>query len=164
MNTYLCNDGNCEVEIEADTTQEAAQQYVDDGEWGEIEETSWVNVRVTGPMPEPPEFDDASTHDDEPDNEWIKITLEPDEPECEDGEEHDWQSPIEIVGGIKENPGVWGHGGGVTMTSVCIHCGTERVIDTWAQDMSDGVQGLESTSYEANKYADEVAALNADED
>jgi len=156
MNTYLCDDGNAELEIEAETAREAAQEYVDGGDWGDIEETSWVNVRVTGPMP-------ASTHDDEPDSERIKIALEPDEPECEDGKDHDWQSPIEIVGGISENPGVWGHGGGVTITSVCMHCGTERVTDTWAQDMSDGVQGLESVSYEANKYADEVAALR-DED
>lgn len=229
MNTYLCNDGNAEVEIEAETAQEAAQEYVDGGEWGDIEETSWVKVRVTGPMPDAPELDDqivqfsscdddepqgemlaeyctleqalgaricescyvahddtedaavlliggvpheywtfctddASTHDEEPDSEWIRITLEPNEPECEEGEDHDWQSPIEIVGGIAENPGVWGHGGGVIITVICMHCGTERVTDTWAQDMSDGVQGLKSTSYVANKYADEVAALREDED
>lgn len=33
-------------------------------------------------------------------------TLHPIEPECDDGE-HKWESPVEIVGGIKENPGVW---------------------------------------------------------
>jgi len=45
-----------------------------------------------------------------------------------------------------------------------MNCGTERVRDTWAQDMNDGEQGLESVSYEANKYANEVAALCEDEE
>jgi len=214
MPTYLCNDGNAEVEITAETAQEAAQEYVDGGEWGEITETDWVTVRVTeAPSWETDEIVSLTLADDqdapdgqklidqyvdgpaalaarvcsdcyvghnpgatidgqpyeywvlcpmahsEPDSVRIKIALEPDEPECEDGEDHDWQSPIEIVGGIKENPGVYGHGGGVTITTVCMHCGAERVVDTWAQDSSDGEQGLESVSYEPSKYADEVAAL-----
>ena len=31
--TYLCDDGNAGIEIEADTPVEAAQEYVDDGDW-----------------------------------------------------------------------------------------------------------------------------------
>lgn len=92
------------------------------------------------------------------DSEMHRRTLEPAEPECTDGE-HDWQSPYEIVGGCKENPGVWGHGGGVRIHECCMKCGCERVTDTWAQDMNTGEQGLESVSYEPGKYADEIEAV-----
>lgn len=51
--------------------------------------------------------------------------------EADDGE-HEWCSPFAVVGGIKENPGVQGHGGGVIITEVCRHCGTYRTTDTWA--------------------------------
>lgn len=47
-------------------------------------------------------------------------------PECEISEdgEHDWQSPHSLVGGIKENPGVWSNGGTCwTTKSVCACCG-----------------------------------------
>jgi hypothetical protein len=86
------------------------------------------------------------------------IQIDPPEPECSGGK-HDWQSPIEIVGGIKENPGVQGHGGGVIIHEVCLHCGCERVTDTWAQNPETGEQGLRSVAYEEGKYADKVADL-----
>lgn len=47
-------------------------------------------------------------------------------PECEISEdgEHDWQSPHSVVGGIKENPGVWSNSGTCwTTKSVCACCG-----------------------------------------
>lgn len=67
------------------------------------------------------------------------VYVPPEEPACADGEEHDWRSPLEVVGGIAENPGVWGHGGGVTITEVCAHCGQYRETDTWADDGRGGV-------------------------
>lgn len=76
-----------------------------------------------------------------------KVQIDPTEPPCEDGNEHNWTSPHEIVGGLKENPGVWGHGGGVVITEVCSHCGLRRITDTWAQDPTDGEQGLTSVEY-----------------
>ena len=87
------------------------------------------------------------------------IQIDPPEPECLRGESHDWQAPYEIVGGLKENPGVRGHGGGVFIQEVCMHCGTERVIDTWAQDPSTGEQGFRSVAYEVRKYEDDVRDL-----
>lgn len=134
MNTYICNDGNGDVEIKAESPQDAAQEYVDGGEFspGRGEGTTWVNVAVT---------------DSEGDVTRCKIAIDPDEPDCT-GEAHDWQSPIRIVGGIKENPGVHGHGGGVTIHEVCALCGCHRHRDTWAQDSEDGTQGLQSVRYE----------------
>src|SRR5438067_469361 len=145
MKRYLCNDGNAEIEIAADSAREAAQQYVDGGDWGVNQETDWVDVYVQ-------EIDEDG--EEVGDRQCIKIAIEPDEPECSDGNEHDWQSPHSLLGGIEENPGVWGHGGGVIITEVCVHCGIYRDTDTWAQDMSTGEQGLRSINY---RDADEAS-------
>lgn len=52
-------------------------------------------------------------------------------PPCDYGyQRHRWRAPYSIVGGIKENPGVWGKGAGVSMTEVCEHCGCFRTLDT----------------------------------
>lgn len=132
MTTYLCSDGHAELQIEADSAQEAAQEYVDGGSWGDIDRTTWINVRVREICPD----------------ESIKISIDPDEPSCtEENDEHDWQSPFDVVGGIEENPGVWGKGGGVTIKEVCAHCAAYRNTDTWATDPATGEQGLRSVSY-----------------
>jgi hypothetical protein len=143
---YVADDGNAEVDYpDAESAAEAAQEYVDGGAWGETESTAWITVYVwrealvldpdTGEVEEIQVGRDSHT-----------ATIEPDEPDCS-ADEHDWQSPHEVVGGIEENPGVWGHGGGVVMTEVCRHCGAYRVTDTWAQNMSTGEQGLTSVEY-----------------
>jgi len=69
------------------------------------------------------------------------------DPDCASGHDHDWCSPLEVVGGCKSNPGVHGHGGGVVITEVCSHCGCYRVTDTWAQRPDTGQQGLTSVEY-----------------
>jgi len=51
-------------------------------------------------------------------------------PECDasDDGEHDWQSPYSLVGGIKENPGVWSNGGtSMTSKEVCANCGKYKI-------------------------------------
>lgn len=142
MKTYKCTDGNAEIEIEAESAQAAAQEYVDTGDWCECDSTCWIDVCVW------------EKDDDEDDGEWYSITVDPPEPECIDDDDHDWQSPYEIVGGIKENPGVWGHGGGVIIVACCMHCGARRTIDTWAQNPSNGAQGYESIQYDGPGYFD----------
>jgi hypothetical protein len=220
MKTYLCDDGNAELEIEANSPTEAAREYVEGGDWGEVTETIWVSVWVTevvdplydasgvtgsdfirdllrhAPETGCPSValdkltesdretlvaylraDDGSISEEdqellgeaadeiealercnEPDRERIKISVDPDEPECVDGEEHDWQSPHSVLGGLKENPGVWGSGGGVIIKTVCRHCGRYCVNNTWAQDPEDGEQGLESARYEDADDASEAWA------
>lgn len=152
---WHADDGNSEIEIECGTAEEAAQEYVDGGDWGEIEETCWITVYV---------WRDGIDEDGDVvkvDRGSHKITLQPEEPECSEGEGHDWQSPYEAVGGIKENPGVWGHGGGVIINECCVRCGCGKQTNTWAQDSEDGEEGLESVSYEPNKYADYVREATA---
>lgn len=88
----------------------------------------------------------------------VDVEIEPDEPECE-GKEHDWQTPYEILGGLKDNPGVWGNGGGVIMKQVCMVCGCGKTTDTWAQNPDGGEQGLTSVKYEPRQYAAEVEEM-----
>ncbi len=140
MTTYRCWDESwVEVDYEADSAQAAAEMYVADGEW-EHDRTQWIDVRVA-PIRSNGEID-------EDDSDRYTVTLEPDEPECDDGQEHDWRAPHDVVGGIKENPGCWGHGGGVIQREVCAHCGTYRITDTWATRPDTGEQGLTSVRYE----------------
>jgi hypothetical protein len=141
MTKFLCDDGNCEVEIEAASPEAAAQGYVETGDWGEPTSTIWITVYVT-PVGGDPDFDrEAHT-----------VEIDPDEPSCESGEDHQWKSPIELVGGLEDNPGVFGHGGGVVIHEVCQHCGCSKTTDTWAQNPETGEQGLQSVSYDPNAY------------
>lgn len=50
-------------------------------------------------------------------------------------DEHDWQSPHSVVGGCRENPGVWGRGAGsgVVVAEVCARCGAYRYQETGAR-------------------------------
>lgn len=127
--------------VEAEDVDEALQVAIDnvDASNYEVTETMWIDVR-------------AYNVDDEDDASSATVTLQPDEPACVDGTEHDWQSPYEIVGGLKENPGVWGNGGGVKITECCMNCGCARVTNTWAQRPDTGQQGLRSISYEEGRF------------
>ncbi len=149
------DDGNAEIEYSSEMApSEAADLYVDGGDWGERDRTTWVTVYTYR------KGVDGDGKIRRVDRESHKVAIEAEEPECEDGGEHDWQSPYDILGGCKENPGVWGNGGGVIINEVCVKCGCGRTIDTWAQDMTDGEQGLRSVSYEVGKYAEELANRN----
>lgn len=71
-----------------------------------------------------------------------------DAPECLDGGDHDWRSPYSVLGGCKENPGVWGSGHGqVMIKTVCACCGLYRTVDYGATNSSNGTQTTR-TSYE----------------
>ena len=72
--------------------------------------------------------------DGEPTNEELAsktFTIDPPEPDCVELQEHDWCAPHSVVGGVKENPGTYGgHGGKITSTTVCRHCGRYRETST----------------------------------
>lgn len=145
---WVVSDGNAEVEYDNFDSAEAwpperqaAQEYVDGGDWGESSSTVWVKVRVWRRATYR-----GQTYETEAQT--LKLAVDPPEPKCKAGPSHDWHSPYDVVGGLKENPGVFGHGGGVRIHEICRHCGICRVTDTWAQDREDGEQGLTSVSYE----------------
>lgn len=152
---WYADDGNWEIEcVGATNAKEAAEQYVDEGDWGDPDNsTSWISasgyrkgISYKGEI----ERVDFESH---------SIEIPPEEPECCDEDGHDWRSPYRIVGGIKENPGVWGNGGGVIINECCLRCGCRMQTDTWAQDPSTGEQGLRSVSYEEEYYAEELSRI-----
>ena len=143
--TWKCDDGNGQAdEVEAATAREAAEAYAADGDWDRIESTMWITVSVWP----------SGQGDEDAQAESITVSVDPQEPACSEAA-HDWQSPHDIVGGLKENPGVQGHGGGVTIHEVCSHCGRSRWTDTWATDPDTGEQGLRSVSYEEPDLSDD---------
>lgn len=138
------DDSGVEVTTTGGTAREAAQSYVDSGDW-DRERTMFHHVRVW-PLGE------------EDDTETFEITVDPAEPSCSE-DEHDWQSPHAIVGGLRSNPGVRGNGGGVISTEVCMNCGCSRTTDTWATDPGNGTQGHTTVSYEPGRYTAQLARL-----
>jgi len=89
------------------------------------------------------------------------VQLDEDEPDCSHDDGHEWGAPHSIVGGIKENPGCWGHGGGVVCHEVCLRCGCGRKTDTWAQRPDTGEQGFTVVTHEEGEYAEQVAERHA---
>ena len=152
MATWHADDGNAEVTYECETGREAAQQYVDDGDWGDRSETCWIEVHT---WQEEEDEDGDTVRINE---RTYTITLEAEEPDCIDGHEHRWRTPYSLLGGLKENPGVWGHGGGVICNEVCTLCGCKKITDTWAQNPSNGEQGLTSVEYVEGEFTDEINA------
>lgn len=120
---YRCRSEGIEVEIEADSSREAAEEYVAGGDWADEGRTFFVTVYVT-----PADADDGWTSH--------KVRFDPAEPPCPDGGEHDW----------KDGP-VYGSGGGVAYTDTCRRCGLRRHTDTWGTDPSDGTQGHRTVRY-----------------
>jgi len=121
------DDGNMEVEYEGLSHDEAAQHYVEICDWGESTKTICIRVSTY-----------YKDEDGEPyDEEFHTFEFDPKEPKC-NSDDHDWQSPIEVVGGIEENPGVIGHGGGAIITEVCSHCGIYRITNTCEQNSENG--------------------------
>jgi hypothetical protein len=132
----LTEEGHDYATITASSLAEAldlARANVDASNY-EVTETIWIDVRVSCELTGECDSD--------------TVALDPSEPDCEEGHEHDWGSPHEVVGGLTENPGVFGHGGGVLIHEVCAHCGSHRHTDTWAQRPDTGQQGLTSVRYE----------------
>jgi len=84
------------------------------------------------------------------DYEGAEMTVHPDAPPCCDGgNAHEWRAPYSIVGGCRENPGVWGSGHGQCMhVDACVLCGCERRTDHGATNMQDGTC-MTQVSYEA---------------
>lgn len=126
-----------------DDAREAARDWARDGAYGDIDSTIWVDVYIARETDGGYESDRGSDEETR-----ITVAIDPDAPDCAEGHEHDWQSPYEVLGGLKDNPGVWGKGGGVVCKTVCAHCGAYKIDDSWAQRPDNGEQGLDSVSYE----------------
>jgi len=131
---WFADDGNAEDYFpDAEDGRAAAREYVEGGDWGELNRTDWVDVwawRRALALDE-----DGRVITIEMDRARHTIEIEPEEPDCTH-DEHDWHEWR-----------VRGHGGGVEITEVCAHCGRYMIIDTWAQRPDTGEQGLRSIEY-----------------
>ena len=140
----IVDDNGWEFNIEADNLDEArelAENEIEAGDYGCAEDkTVFVSYNI---------YKDSHLEDS------FTVSIYPEEPDCIEGRiRHRWESP-QWLGGCDENPGVWGHGGGVIITEVCRHCGCKKMTDTWAQNPTTGEQGLESISYEPDAFSDD---------
>lgn len=148
--TYRTSDGNADVDVVCSPSAlsgEVNALWVEgfDGR----DETFWVHVTARCE-------EDGTTEN-------FTVEVNPKEPPCDHSEGHDYVARRDLHGGLKENPGVFGKGGGVTIDESCRHCGTRKHIDTWAQDSVTGEQGLTSVSYDAGADADHFRELGANE-
>lgn len=143
---WSADDGNQAYHYDDATSgADAAAEYVGDGSAWEgaqrVHVTTWqVGIGY--------DDDDEETYEETYGEERHTVECTVAEPACANEHEHDWQSPYDLLGGLEENPGVQGKGGGVIIREVCRHCGQYRVTDTWAQDESTGEQGLTSVEYQ----------------
>lgn len=150
---WIARDGDSGVTLDLGVTtpsdaREDAIAWAEGGDYGDVVRTIWLDVDLRS----------ETGHEDR-----VTTQIDPTEPACGDGREHGWQSPHAIVGGLRENPGVRGHGGGVICTEVCLRCGCARITDTWAQRRDTGEQGLTSVEYREGT-ADETGAQRAARD
>ena len=156
MKYIISEDSGASEIIDADDLEaalEAAKEWASEGSY---DERVMVSVCVRG-------IDDDGEYTDEYDSSEVEAGPEPEAPECAEGEEHAWESPYEIVGGCKDNPGVWGLGGTtLTFHSVCCRCGAHKHETSYGSQRNPG-QCDQVTYEEANDETKEwIARHNED--
>lgn len=121
--------------IEAESLAEALETACEWASEGSYSERVMVRVWVQG-----------LDEDGEPTDESLSGEVEagpepkPEKTECgTEDEDHDWESPIELVGGCEENPGVWSTGGtSFHFEYVCSKCGMYKTVKTAGQQRNPG--------------------------
>ena len=127
-----------QAEVVAMAEQEC-RDWAEGGEWGH--EGASVDVRYTITDEFGTEVYESSILVEIPANEEAMVREAGGDPDCA----HVWSG--EGHGGLVENPGVYGHGGGVVISEHCRLCGAQRRTDTWADDGHGG--HCERVTYEA---------------
>lgn len=133
MKHYRISSDNVSEIIEAQDRSEAegiATEWIKDGDWGD------GKFRVSVVLQEVDELqEDIGDH-------WaieVEVGDDPEPPDCREDYDHEWVSPVEVVGGIKENPGVWSTGGTTFVTKdVCRHCGVYRKRTDYGSQRNPG--------------------------
>ena len=112
MKKFLLSDDQAREIIEAESMIAAKEQAEENWQNGDWDGKCLVTVRVA-------ELDEEEEETGEVEYIEVECGDDPAEPECTDEDGHDWQADVEVVGGIKDNPGVWIKGG---TTMVCKTC------------------------------------------
>jgi len=134
------DNGSWAITSTPSTLDDDIEESVRDGDWGD-DTGSWVWTGRSSC--------EATSEEDS-----HRVAFEAEEASCDHDDGHDWRSPHAVLGGLSENPGVWGGpNGGTTSREVCGHCGLYRTYQSHATNRSDG------TTYAATDYepADEAS-------
>lgn len=149
MRTYIMTDSNdCKETIFANNIHDAMESATNTIKaWYESQEkTFYIRASIAD------DKGNIAAH--------ITVPIHPRAPRCV-GDFHDWQRPFSLVGGIEENPGVWGNSGGIIMDEVCLNCGCKKTTNTWDTCPATGMQGLTSIKYEEDYFSDILGMKNA---
>lgn len=132
---YIVRDDNASWTITSrpSTLATEVEKSVSAGDWGGEGSASWVwsgdaVCEITG------------------ESERFAVPFAAVAPPCRTGRDHDWQAPHEVVGGLVENPGVFGgDNGGIRVIEVCAHCGRYKIVETRKTNPGNGTtyEGLE---------------------
>jgi hypothetical protein len=139
--------------IEAESLEDALDQARDWAADGDYDERVMVSVYVD----EIDENGDAIPGEHARDEVEAGPEPKPEATECGDEDsDHDWQTPIELVGGCTENPGVFSTGGTrFDYHEVCARCGMYK--HSWSQgaqrNPGDLDEGVEYESADARSLA-----------
>ncbi len=132
MTKYRISDDQCSEVIEAESMDDAKETAANNWQMGSWDTKCLIDVRVA-------ELDDDGEETGEID--WVEVECGeyPAEPECTSDDGHDWQSPYEVVGGLRENPGVWSKGGTTFVyKQCCAHCGRYRTEVAYGAQRNPG--------------------------
>jgi len=127
----ISNEGVSEI-IEAEDNSAAesrASNWIKDGSW---DGKFMADVTIQ-------EVDDLQ---EDIGNSWgisVEVGDDPKPPDCREDHDHKWDSPVEVVGGIDENPGVWSTGGTtIVFKTVCRHCGVYKKETAYGSQRNPG--------------------------
>lgn len=171
---YDCTGGGVTHDIYAaslDEAIDAGREWIEDGDWASEDGVIRKGVTLDACVrPITTDEDGEDITDDQQEND-CSGSYSDEEPECEsegpgdDDGGHDWRSPYSLLGGLRENPGVWSRGGTVTVTkSVCACCGKYRT-ETDAGSQLDSGEPKSVVEYEdANEDSEAWLVLIHEED
>jgi len=130
MQKFIVVEEGGETEVEASDAAQAASEYVEDQyDASQIKKTIFVDVRVFA----------SSDRITRKNGKVFSFVVQPEEPECSNGE-HRWQ----------DGP-IFASGGSVAHTDTCAVCGMRRRVDGNGQNPEDGTQGHRTVEYLAAK-------------
>lgn len=113
---YQASDDIATEHFSAESMEDAIEYVTELWQEGSWDEKCLVEVRV----------ERLGWADEVLETESVEIECgdDPKAPDCKDGQEHEWHTPHNVLGGLEENPGVWSAGGtSMVFKSVCKHCG-----------------------------------------
>ncbi len=148
MPLYHCDDGSsCSSTFEADSWDEAMDTAADYMSEGEYNADEYGTQRIDYTVYQLPADMKAETGTDHHigldvlagcEEQTATHVQQPTEPDCPHGS-HEFVADVEHEGGLKENPGVFGHGGSVVCESHCKHCGLPRTDDSWDDKLNQHI-------------------------